>query len=113
MFSSFSMLLLATALAQEPAGLQLPKLDLSSLSGGGLLNGLSLSDAAPVSANVVYAASGGPALRWPGQEASSFVVSEGDRLEVVVRQGELIRVRRGTDFGWVAAGTVTDTPPAE
>lgn len=113
MFSSFNMLLLASALAQSPGGLQMPKLDLSSLGSGGLLDGLSLSDATPTSSAVVYAVSGGPALRWPGQELASFQVSVGDRLEVVLRQDDLIRVRRGTDFGWVSPSAVSDTPPEE
>ncbi len=51
-------------------------------------------------------------VRWPDVTAVSLRLAEGDKVEVLVRDGEKVRVRKGTDFGWVAATALTNVEPA-
>ena len=38
---------------------------------------------------------------------ADFNPREGDKVEVLMRDDEKVRVRKGTDFGWVAAASLT------
>lgn len=51
-------------------------------------------------------------VRWPDVTTVSLTLAEGDRVELLVRDGAKVRVRKGTDFGWVAASAVTTVEPA-
>lgn len=88
---------------------QAPTLDL-----GALLNAQSTSQAAPVTEGLPgarYASADMNLVRWPGQEASSGELKQGDTVEIVARgDGGLVRVRRGTDFGWVPEASLSMTP---
>lgn len=46
---------------------------------------------------------------WPGTAAVSGKVGEGDEVEVLVRDGALVRVRKGTDMGWVPGAALSAT----
>ncbi len=50
-------------------------------------------------------------VRWPDVTAVSVSLVEGDRVEVLVRDGEKVRVRKGTNFGWVPATALTNVEP--
>ncbi|MDP2309437.1 MAG: hypothetical protein Q8P18_25675 [Pseudomonadota bacterium] len=52
-------------------------------------------------------------VRWPDVTTVSVTLTEADRIEVLVRDGEKVRVRKGTDFGWVAASALTDVEPVK
>ncbi|MBL8617650.1 MAG: hypothetical protein JNM72_18730 [Deltaproteobacteria bacterium] len=76
-------------------------------------SGAAAGAAAPVEvAKVVYALAPAQGLRWPGAEARSLPVEAGARLEIIAEDGDLIRVREGTRFGWLPRAAVTSTPPA-
>lgn len=53
-----------------------------------------------------------PLARWPDADAAVRTLAAGDEVEVVLREGERVRVRRELDFGWVPADAVADQPPA-
>lgn len=50
-------------------------------------------------------------VRWPDVTTVSVTLAEGDKVEVLVRDGDKVRVRKGTDFGWVAATALTNVEP--
>ncbi|MES2644516.1 MAG: hypothetical protein V4850_33825 [Myxococcota bacterium] len=50
-------------------------------------------------------------MRWPDMTTVSVSLEEADRVEVLVRDGEKVRVRKGTNFGWVAASALTNVEP--
>ena len=54
-------------------------------------------------------------LRWPDQaEDREIVVAEGasgDKVEILFRDAELVRVRKGGDFGWVPVDALTEEAP--
>ncbi len=56
-------------------------------------------------------------LRWPDpSESREVVVAEGltgDKVEILFRDTDLIRVRKGGDFGWVPASALTETAPED
>lgn len=52
-------------------------------------------------------------VRWPDVTTVSVTLTEADRVEVLVRDGEKVRVRKGTDFGWVAASALTNVEPVK
>jgi hypothetical protein len=56
-----------------------------------------------------WVATAGDAVRWPGQPTVAMRLDVGDKVEVLARQGPLVRVRRGTDFGWVDAKAVSSS----
>lgn len=42
-------------------------------------------------------------IRWPGAKLSSGTLAKGDEVQILARgAGGMVRVRKGTDFGWVA-----------
>lgn len=55
-------------------------------------------------------------LRWADSKETSVDLKKGDAVEIVATgDNGLVRVRKGTDFGWIDAsklGPVTSTPPA-
>ncbi len=51
------------------------------------------------------------ALRWPGQAPVSAKLDAGAQVQVVVRDAGLVRVRHGSDYGWVPEDTLSPTPP--
>lgn len=63
-------------------------------------------------ARLVWATTPLAGLRWPGAAAISLSAEAGARLEVVAEEGDLLRVRLGTSFGWVPKVGVQDTEPA-
>ncbi len=48
-------------------------------------------------------------VRWPGEKGVSVTLKEGEEVEVVAENADksLVRVRKGTDFGWVDATMLT------
>lgn len=54
-------------------------------------------------------------LRWPDHaEGREVVVAEGatgDKVEILFRDTELVRVRKGGDFGWVPTDALTEESP--
>lgn len=63
-------------------------------------------------AETLYAVGAVEAVRWPDATAVSLRLAPGDEVEVLVRDGGKVRVRRGTDFGWVAEAALQAEPPA-
>jgi hypothetical protein len=51
--------------------------------------------------------------RWSDRTGGASVhLVLGDEVEVLVQKDALVRVRKGTDFGWVAQTALTSTAPA-
>ena len=104
----------APALAQDPPTLDLSKqldlggLDLSSMDLGALLDGLDVGQSGPEER---YATAAVDLARWPGSDVISTALKAGDKVEIVVDDGDLVRVRRGAEFGWVKASALSDTAP--
>ena len=114
----FALLLSASvgaALAQDPPSLDLSGqldlggLDLSSVDLEAMLSGLDVGQAGPEER---YATAAVDLLRWPDGEVVSTALKEGDKVEIVVDDGALVRVRRGANFGWVRASALSTTAPA-
>lgn len=99
-------LMLAAALAQSPNALdELEGLDLSSL--------MQLSSSlpeSPVTPDTRYVTSTTVMKRWPDGAETSASLDAGDRVEIVTQRGGLVRVRSGTDFGWVSPATLSEKP---
>lgn len=56
------------------------------------------------SAETLYANAPTSGQRWPDSpKGISLTVAAGDELEVLARDGDKVRVRKGPDFGWVDA----------
>lgn len=53
-------------------------------------------------------------LRWPDKTHVSARLNLGDHVEVLLHDGALVRVRKGTDFGWMPAAqlSATEVEPA-
>ena len=51
--------------------------------------------------------------RWPDVTATSLTLAKDDEVEVLVKDADKVRVRKGTDFGWVAASALTNVAPPE
>lgn len=49
--------------------------------------------------------------RWMDVADVSVELAAGDRVEVLVRDGDKVRVRKSTSFGWVAASALTNVEP--
>ncbi len=52
-----------------------------------------------------------PLLRWPDAELSVGDTALYEKLEIVTRKDDMIRVRRGMTFGWLPADTVSAQAP--
>ena len=86
-----------------------PTLDLSSLMNQAAAQAAPVAEAG--SPNARYAIADIGLVRWQGQAASSGDLKQGDTVEIVARgEGGLVRVRRGTDFGWVPESNLSLTP---
>lgn len=69
--------------------------------------------ASPAYAETRWAASPADGTRWSDASGGATVhLVAGDEVEVLATQGALVRVRKGTDFGWVAGTALTTTAPA-
>ena len=64
-------------------------------------------------AETLYATAPTTAQRWPDEgKGVTVTLQAGEAVEVVARQGEKVRVKKGADFGWVPAASLAATPPA-
>ena len=52
------------------------------------------------------------ALRWPDAELTAMELAAGDRVAVVYRGADKVRVRKQDLFGWVPADALSPTEPA-
>jgi hypothetical protein len=59
----------------------------------------------------LWAVSNVEGVRWPDVTTVSVTLLEGDKVEVLLRDGDRVRIRKGTDFGWVAATALTNVEP--
>lgn len=50
--------------------------------------------------------------RWPDAEIVTGALAVGDKVEVVFRDAKLVRVRKGSDFGWVSPAVLSATEVA-
>lgn len=65
------------------------------------------------SAETLWASAPVDGARWPDAPTPVSVhLIVGDEVEVLVRKGPLVRVRKGADFGWVSESMLTSVPPA-
>lgn len=77
-----------------------------------VLAGLALA-ASPAYAETRWAASATDGTRWADATGgASLHLVTGDEVEVLSTTGAKVRVRKGTDFGWVDAAALTTTAPA-
>lgn len=53
-----------------------------------------------------------PLARWANQAPVVSTLPAGTEVTLVLRDGELARVRHGLDFGWVPADALSEAPPA-
>ena len=51
-------------------------------------------------------------LRWPSSGVTVGDVELGERVEVVLVDGDQVRIRSGLSFGWVPTSALTATDPA-
>ena len=64
-------------------------------------------------AETLYATAPTTAQRWPDEgKGVTVTLQPGDAVEVVARQGEKVRVKKGAEFGWVPASALSATAPA-
>lgn len=68
--------------------------------------------AAPLTERV-YAADTLDLRRWADDEVSVKTVAKGTELQVVLRDGDDVRVLTGTSIGWASAEQLLDSPPAD
>lgn len=64
------------------------------------------------SAETLWAASAAEGARWPDAAVVTVRLEPGDEVEVLARKDDKVRVRKGVDFGWVAATALTAVAPA-
>ena len=99
------LLSLATALAQEPSP-QAPSAEVATEEA---------AEAPEVEAlpAYVYTTEAVTLVRWLGGDAPSAELDAGRRIEVVLEDGDMVRVRSGTDFGWVSRDKLTAEAPEQ
>jgi hypothetical protein len=95
------LLSLATALAQEPAP-QAPAAE----------EAVEAAEASALPA-YVYTTEAVTLARWQGSDTASAQLDAGRRIEVVLEDGDMVRVRSGTDFGWVSRDKLTAEAPEQ
>ncbi len=63
----------------------------------------------------LYATQATSGVRWPGEKGVSLTLKEGEEVEVVSENADktLLRVRKGTDFGWVDATLLAPQAPGD
>lgn len=59
----------------------------------------------------MYATADTTGVRWLDSATVTVSLTSGDKVEVLARDGDKIRVRKDQDFGWVAAAMLTDQAP--
>lgn len=52
-------------------------------------------------------------VRWPDATVVSVKLASGDEVEVLATEGDKVRVRKGVEFGWVAAASLTTVAPVK
>ncbi len=68
--------------------------------------------AALASAETLYTSAPVTAARWPESDKPvAFPLEAGERVEVLARQGDKVRVSKGPEFGWVPAASLTEQAP--
>lgn len=72
---------------------------------------LALWSASLAHAETLYLTDSVQGLRWPDATQTTVSLGKGDEVEVLVKDGALVRVRKGTDFGWVPADKLVATKP--
>lgn len=60
-----------------------------------------------------WAAADAEGVRWPDATVVSVKLATGDEVEVLATDGDKVRVRKGVEFGWVAAASLTTVAPAK
>jgi hypothetical protein len=76
----------------------------------GLVVGLIFANSA-FAAEIAWMTEGVQAKRFLGEEVVGPFFEAGTRLDVLVEEGEWIRVRKGEDFGWVELKSITKEEP--
>ncbi len=76
----------------------------------GLVVGLIFANSA-FAADIVWMTEDVQAKRFLGEAVVGPFFSTGTRLDVLVREADWVRVRKGGDFGWVEAKSVTEEEP--
>ena len=61
----------------------------------------------------VWAAAETPSVRFADAETAGPTFNADDELVVLVRDGDRLRVARGTRMGWIPAPPVTDVAPVK
>lgn len=51
--------------------------------------------------------------RFPDSAAVGYAFKAGDKVDVLVREGERARVKSAAGIGWLAASALTDVAPPE
>lgn len=59
----------------------------------------------------VWAKAETKSLRFPDAQTAGPTFQKDTRLQVLVREGDRLRVHAGDSYGWIAAADVTDVAP--
>lgn len=62
-------------------------------------------------AETLWATEAVEGVRWPGATIATVHLVPGDAVDVLVRDGGLVRVKRGLEFGWVPAEKLSAEEP--
>lgn len=81
---------------------------LAALSLALLVPGLSAASDAPHDVWVVKEVS---ATRFSDADTATLALKPGEKVQVIAEAGELVRVQKGFDFGWVPVAAVTEQEP--
>lgn len=65
-----------------------------------------------LAAETVWAVAETPSARFPDSETPGPVFAEGARLTILVQEGERVRVRSASGYGWINASATTSEEPA-
>ena len=76
----------------------------------GLVIGMMVASSA-YAADVVWMTEDVQAKRFLGEEVVGPFFESGTRLDVLITEGDWVRVRKGADFGWVELKSVTEEEP--
>ena len=66
---------------------------------------------APTLSGYVWATEPLQPVRWPGSTATTTEVELNERVEVVFVDGDMVRIRKKLNFGWVPRAALTTTDP--
>ena len=58
-----------------------------------------------------YAAGALDAKRFADSDVTAVAIAAGSKVEVVAEDGDMVRIRYQTSFGWVAASDISDRAP--